>query len=121
MHYTRPFLSAVYRHRCVTSLSSLVTRILIPDACLYFQLYMSTTSQDHDGRVFVCDRCPKRYARRDYLERHILNRELPLPQDLQSDQLRYHTQHHMPGMPSCIRTTRCTPQAPRDRMQIRPW
>lgn len=25
-------------------------------------------------KVFECDKCPKKYARRDYLERHLLNR-----------------------------------------------
>lgn len=26
-------------------------------------------------RIYVCSHCPKRYARKDYLERHELNRE----------------------------------------------
>lgn len=29
-------------------------------------------------KIFVCDKCGKRYARRDYLERHALNRERSL-------------------------------------------
>lgn len=30
---------------------------------------------DTGDRVYACSHCPKRYVRKDYLERHELNRE----------------------------------------------
>ncbi|GMK53815.1 hypothetical protein CspeluHIS016_0104010 [Cutaneotrichosporon spelunceum] len=36
----------------------------------------SPTSADND-RIYVCQHCPKRYARKDYLERHELNHTRP--------------------------------------------
>jgi hypothetical protein len=34
---------------------------------------------DGKERPYMCDKCPKAYARRDYLERHLLNRKSFLP------------------------------------------
>jgi len=34
----------------------------------------STGAEGEKDKPFKCDLCPKRYARRDYLERHLLNR-----------------------------------------------
>lgn len=44
----------------------------------------STEEEGEKDKPYQCERCVKRYSRRDYLERHLLNRMSPVTNDMLS-------------------------------------
>jgi hypothetical protein len=74
----------------------------------------SSSGSDSDSEreaIYHCAHCPKAYTRRDYLQRHELNRGCPSPGPGRAADDRYETAVGVPRLREAVRAARRAPPA----------